>query len=137
VRFALGVAAIASVVACESLPALVFYADDAGVDASVRPSDAGVSGSGDGAPRDAKAILDTSLDESAPAIDSSADASNTCPAVAPPGDSICCDAIPCNGDAKKCAAACTNCENDCNVGHTCCLDKNGNFAGCYGSGACP
>jgi hypothetical protein len=135
---ALGAAVLALVTACESIPPIAFYRDDGGADSTAPPLEGGSSldgstsdGSADGA---GGPILDGSPDQIAPdAGDSSA---ATCPATPPAGASLCCDQIPCNGDAKKCASACANCESTCNVGQTCCLAKNGSIAACTAA-ACP
>jgi hypothetical protein len=104
VRLALSVAAIGMglVVACEALPAIVFYSDDGGTDASIAPPspDAGaigVQGTQDAAAGgDASAIVDASLDHGVPAVDAAdgAPASDKCPAAPPPGASFCCGTTP-------------------------------------------
>ncbi len=110
------------------MPDVSFVADDAGVDApdATRRFDAGGSTPApDAGHLDAGGAPDTG-------------AGSTCPVAPPAGATLCCDTVPCSGLAQKCAPSCTNCENDCNTGRTCCLDKNGNFAGCYGTPSeCP
>jgi hypothetical protein len=117
--------------ACAAVPDLSF-----GNDAASGSAPATGDGGGDGGgaiPSDA-AVTDGSATDAAPE-GAAPDAPGTCPASPPPGATLCCGVIPCVGDAKKCAAACGNC-GDCNQGQMCCLDHNGNLAGCFGSSNC-
>jgi hypothetical protein len=131
--FALAVFAVASISACATLPVLTFVGDDGGGGGSVDG----------GARADVVATVDATPDRSVSSIDagdsstSDAAAEATCPTGLPPGATFCCGQIPCTGaDSKKCAASCTNCENSCNVGQTCCLDTSGALTGCSAI-ACP
>jgi hypothetical protein len=137
-------ALLALLAGCATLPSVSFVADDAGLAALDATTSIDGSGEGvvDGAPShpfDAGSVTppnDAGPIDSGGALD--AGPSGTCPAAPPAGATLCCGNVPCEGMAKKCMDSCTNCENDCNAGQTCCLDKNGNFEGCFGTPSeCP
>ena len=95
-----GLAALAA--GCEAVPTLIF-------------ADAGDEEAQDGAPADA--TPPDAASDAAP--DAALDAN--CPASPPPGASVCCGAIGCEG---LCSNMCDMCTSRCSAGEFCCAKNN-------------
>jgi hypothetical protein len=97
---------------CADVPTLTFEGDDAsspGGDAS-GSSDAGTD-----------AVDAGSSDDGAGSVDDGASPESGCPDAVPPGASICCGVVPCNGN---CGAMCSVCAATCGPQTLCCARTN-------------
>lgn len=93
-----GLVVCAGALACADVPTLTFESDDAADDAGSDAFDEVANPAFDGASPEA-----------------------SCPDAVPPGASVCCGSIPCNGN---CGAMCMVCASTCGTATLCCARTN-------------